>query len=336
MPHPIVRRESLMDKRKLGAAGPEVPVICLGGNVFGWTLPEAETFRQLDAAFDAGLNFVDTADVYSRWAQGHKGGESETILGKWFAKSGKRKDVILATKVGMDMGDGRKGLKPGYIRQTVEDSLKRLQTDYIDLYQAHKDDEETPLAETLGVFDELVKQGKARYIGASNYSGARLAEALEMSRKNGLASYVSLQPHYNLVEREQFETELLPVVQKYELGVIPYFSLAAGFLSGKYRSQQDTEKAARGAMVQKYLNDWGFGVVAALDEVAHATGSTPARVALAWLIAQPEITAPIVSATNDKQLNDLAEAAKLKLDAESIRKLDEVSARKVAAEALAG
>ena len=325
-----------MEKRKLGAGGPEVPVICLGGNVYGWTLAEADAFRQFDAALDLGLNFIDTADVYSRWAPGHKGGESETIIGKWFAKSGRRKDVILATKVGMDMGDGRKGLKPGYIRQTVEDSLKRLQTDYIDVYQAHKDDEETPLAETLGVFDELVKQGKARYIGASNYSGARLAEALEMSRKNGLASYVSLQPHYNLVEREQFETELLPVIRKYELGVIPYFSLAAGFLSGKYRSQQDTEKAARGAMVQKYLNDWGFGVVAALDEVAHATGSTPARVALAWLIAQPEITAPIVSATNDKQLNDLAEAAKLKLDAESIRKLDEVSARKVAAEALAG
>ena len=322
-----------MEKRKLGAGGPEVPAICLGGNVYGWTLTEADAFRQFDAALDLGLNFIDTADVYSRWAPGHKGGESETIIGKWFAKSGRRKDVILATKVGMDMGDGRKGLKPGYIRQTVEDSLKRLQTDYIDVYQAHKDDEETPLAETLGAFDELVKQGKARYIGASNYSGARLAEALETSRKNGLASYVSLQPHYNLVEREQFETELLPVVQKYELGVIPYFSLAAGFLSGKYRGQQDTEKAARGAMVQKYLNDWGFGVVAALDEVAHATGSTPARVALAWLIAQPGITAPIASATNDKQLNDLAEAAKLKLDRTSIQKLNEASSRKVAASA---
>ena len=322
-----------MEKRKLGAGGPEVPVICLGGNVYGWTLAEADAFRQFDAALDLGLNFIDTADVYSRWAPGHKGGESETIIGKWFAKSGRRKDVILATKVGMDMGDGRKGLKPRYIRQAVEDSLKRLQTDYIDVYQAHKDDEETPLAETLGAFDELVKQGKARYIGASNYSGARLAEALETSRKNGLASYVSLQPHYNLVEREQFETELLPVVQKYKLGVIPYFSLAAGFLSGKYRSQQDTEKAARGAMVQKYLNDWGFGVVAALDEVAHATGSTPARVALAWLIAQPGITAPIASATNDKQLNDLAEAAKLKLDRTSIQKLNEASSRKVAASA---
>jgi aryl-alcohol dehydrogenase-like predicted oxidoreductase len=320
-----------MEKRKLGAGGPEVPVICLGGNVYGWTLAEADSFRQFDAALDLGLNFIDTADVYSRWVPGHTGGESETIIGNWFAKSGRRKDVILATKVGMDLGEGRKGLKPAYIKQAVEASLRRLQTEHIDVYQAHKDDDETPLEETLRAFDDLVKAGKVRYIGASNYSGSRLAEALETSRKNGLASYISLQPHYNLVEREQFETELLPVVQKYELGVIPYFSLAAGFLSGKYRSKQDTEKAARGAMVQKYLNNWGLGVVAALDEVAHATGSTPARVALAWLIAQPGITAPIASATNDKQLHDLAEAATLKLDRESIEKLNEASARKVGA-----
>jgi len=323
----------MIQKRKLGASGPEVPVICLGGNVYGWTLPEVDAFRQFDAALDLGLNFIDTADVYSRWAPGHKGGESETIIGKWLAKSGRRKDVILGTKVGMDMGDGRKGLKPAYIRQAVEDSLRRLQTDYIDVYQAHKDDEETPLEETLGAFDELVKQGKARFIGASNFSGARLAEALKTSRKNGLASYVSLQPHYNLVEREQYETELLPVVVKYQLGVIPYFSLAAGFLSGKYRSKQDTEKAARGAMVQKYLNAWGFGVVEALNEVANAKGSTAARVALAWLIAQPGITAPIASATNDKQLSDLAEAAQLTLDRESMEKLNAASAKKAVARA---
>jgi len=320
-----------MEKRRLGAAGPEVPVICLGGNVYGWTLSEADASRQFDAALDLGLNFIDTADIYSRWAPGHKGGESETIIGRWLAKSGRRKDIILATKVGMDMGEGRKGLRPAYIRQAVEDSLRRLQTDYIDLYQAHQDDKETPLEETLRTFDDLVKAGKVRYIGASNYSGSRLAEALETSRRNGLASYVSLQPHYNLVEREQYETELLPVVQKYRLGVIPYFSLASGFLSGKYRSKQDTEKAARGAMVQKYLNDWGFGVIAALNEVANATGSTPARVALAWLIAQPGITAPIASATNDKQLQDLAEAAKLKIDQASIEKLNEASAKKAAA-----
>lgn len=320
-----------MEKRRLGAGGPEVPVICLGGNVYGWTLAEADAFRQFDKALELGLNFIDTADVYSRWAPGHKGGESETIIGKWLAKSAKRKKIFLATKVGMDMGEGRKGLKPAYIRQAVEASLRRLQTDYIDLYQAHKDDEETPLEETLKAFDDLVKAGKVRYIGASNYSGARLAAAIETSRKNGLASYISLQPHYNLVEREQFETELLPVVEKYQLGVIPYFSLAAGFLSGKYRSKHDAEKVARGAMVQKYLNDWGFGVIAALNEVANASGSTPARVALAWLIAQPGITAPIASATNDKQLNDLAEATKSKLDRQSIEKLNEASSKKAAA-----
>jgi aryl-alcohol dehydrogenase-like predicted oxidoreductase len=274
--------------------------------------------------------------VYSRWAPGNKGGESETIIGKWLAKTGKRKDLILATKVGMEMGEGKKGLNAAYIRQAVEDSLRRLQTDYIDIYQAHKDDSETPLEETLGAFDELVKQGKIRYIGASNYSGARLAEALETSRKHGYASYISLQPHYNLVERQDYDSDLLPVVEKYQLGVIPYFSLAAGFLTGKYRSKQDTEQAARGSMVQKYLNDWGFAVIAALDEVANAHESTPARVALAWLLAQPGITAPIASATNETQLVDLAEAANLRLDAWSIEKLNAVSAAKVAAGALAG
>jgi aryl-alcohol dehydrogenase-like predicted oxidoreductase len=207
----------------------------------------------------------------------------------------------------------------------VEDSLRRLQTDYLDLYQAHKDDPETPLEETLAAFDALVKEGKVRFIGASNYSGARLAEALKTSRKHGLASYISLQPHYNLMERSAFETELLPVVEKYQLGVIPYYSLAGGFLTGKYRSQQDAEKSARGATVQKYLNDRGFGVVAALDEVAHAHGSTPARVALAWLLARPGVTAPIASATNEKQLADLAAATTLKLDAESIQKLNAAS-----------
>jgi aryl-alcohol dehydrogenase-like predicted oxidoreductase len=244
---------------------------------------------------------------------------------------GSRKEVILASKVGMDMGEGRKGLKPSYIRQAVDASLRRLQTDYIDLYQAHADDPDTPLEDTLKAFDDLVKAGKVRYTGASNYTGARLAEALETSRRNNLTSYVSLQPHYNLVEREKFESDLLPVVQKYQLGVIPYFSLAAGFLSGKYVSKQDAEKAARGAMVQKYMNDFGFGVIAALNEVASAKQSTAARVALAWLIAQPGITAPIASATNDKQLNELAEAAKLKLDRESIEKLNEASAHKATA-----
>jgi aryl-alcohol dehydrogenase-like predicted oxidoreductase len=318
-----------MQRIKLGKSDLDVPVICLGGNVYGWTLPEADTFRQLDSALEAGLNFIDTADVYSRWAPGHTGGESETILGKWLARSGKREEVILATKVGMDMGDGKKGLKAAYIEQAVEDSLRRLQTDYIDLYQAHKDDAETPLEETLGAFDKLVRAGKVRHIGASNYNGARLREALLVSKDNGLVSYVCLQPHYNLVERADFEADLLPVVQEHMLGVIPYFSLAAGFLTGKYRGQQDAEGAARGKMVGKYLNDWGFGVIAALDEVAKAYQSTPARVALAWLIAQPGVSAPIASATNDKHLTDLVEATKLTLDAASIEKLTAVSEPKI-------
>ncbi len=319
-----------MKTHKLGSAGPNVPAICLGGNVFGWTLDEPASFRVLDAAFDAGLRFIDTADVYSRWAPGHTGGESETIIGKWFAQSGKRKDVILATKVGMDLGDGKKGLKGGYIRQAVEASLQRLQTDTIDLYQAHQDDKETPLEETLAAFNELVREGKVRFVGASNYSGARLKQALDTSRKNGLVSYVSLQPHYNLVERQPFESEILPVVTEYKVGVIPYFSLAAGFLTGKYRSLQDAEKTARGGTLKKYLNDWGFSVVAALDEVAKAARSTSARVAVAWLLAQPGVTAPIASATSEQHVADLAAAAELRLDAASIEKLDQVSIARTA------
>ncbi len=315
-----------MEKRKLGNSGMEVPPICLGGNVYGWTLNEADTFRQLDSALAAGLNFIDTADVYSRWAAGHKGGESETILGNWFAKSGKRKEIILATKVGMDMGDGKQGLKADYIRRAVEDSLRRLQTDYIDLYQAHKDDSSTPLEETLGAFTKLIEEGKVRHIGASNYTGSRLAEALEISQKNGLAKYVSLQPHYNLMERKEFESDLLTAVEKYNIGVIPYFALAAGFLTGKYRSKQDAEKAARGGMVGKYLNERGFAVVQALDAVAKEHQSNPARVALAWLLAQPGVTAPIASATSEKQLEDLIAAPKLKLSPEAIKKLNDVSA----------
>ena len=315
-----------MQKRKLGRSGPDVPVIALGGNTYGWTLSEADSFHQLDRAVDAGLNFIDTADVYARWVPGNQGGESETIIGKWFAKTGRRKDVILATKCGVDMGDGKKGLSARYIEQAVNESLRRLQTDYIDLYQAHTDDKETPLEETLGAFNKLVKAGKIRYIGASNYSANRLAEALEVSKKSGLASYISLQPHYNLMERTEYETELLPVVEKYEVGVIPYFSLASGFLTGKYRSAEDASKAARGAMVQKYLNHHGFAVVDALSDIAQAQNSTPARVALAWLLAQPGITAPIASATSDKHLEDLIASAELKLSPAEIKRLNEVSA----------
>src|SRR5580658_4222559 len=291
-----------MQRIKLGKSDLEVPVICLGGNVYGWTLQEADSLRQLDAALEAGLNFVDTADVYSRWAPGHKGGESETILGKWLAKGNKRSNVIVATKVGQDMGDGKKGLTAANIEQAVEDSLRRLQTDYIDLYQAHTDDQETPLEETLSAFDKLVRQGKVRHIGASNYSAARLAKALHASKENGLVSYISLQPLYNLVSREQFETELLPVVKEHTLGVIPYYSLAAGFLTGKYRSKQDADGKARGGSVSKFLNDWGWSILRVLDEVAAEHHSTPGRVALAWLMVQPGGTAPIATATSEKHL----------------------------------
>lgn len=315
-----------MQKRKLGKSGIEVPVIMLGGNVFGWTVNESDSFRLLDAAFDAGLNFIDTADVYSRWIPGHVGGESETILGKWFARGGKRDKVVLATKVGMDMGDGKQGLAPQYIEQAVEASLQRLQTDYIDLYQSHRDDDKTRLEDTLAAFGRLIERGKVRCIGASNYNGARLREAMETSRRNNLAAYRTLQPLYNLMERENYESDLAPVVAENGLGVVPYFSLASGFLTGKYRSEADTKDKARGGMVGKYLNPRGFAVLAALDEVALDYKSTPAAVSLAWLIAQPNIAAPIASATNEKQLAHLVKATELKLDADALAKLSQASA----------
>lgn len=315
-----------MQMRRLGAQGPMVPPIVLGGNVYGWTLDEPGTFRQLDRALAAGLNFIDTADMYSRWVPGHTGGESETILGNWLVKSRRRKDVIIATKVGVEMGEGKSGLSAKYIAQAVDDSLRRLRTDFIDLYQAHTDDAATPLEETLDAFDRLVKAGKVRSIGASNYSGARLAEALEASRNNGLASYVSLQPHYNLLERQRFESDLLPVAQKYDLGVIPYFALASGFLTGKYHRGASDSQTARAPMVEKYRNERGYAVVNALDEIANAHRATSARVALAWLLAQPGITAPIASATSDRQLDDLIAAASLELAAAEIQRLNEVSA----------
>jgi aryl-alcohol dehydrogenase-like predicted oxidoreductase len=314
-----------MQKRKIGRSSLQVPVLCLGGNVFGWTVNERDSFRLLDAALDAGLNFIDSADVYSRWAEGHSGGESETVLGKWFSRSGRRSQVVLATKLGFDMGNGKKGLSRKYITAAVEASLQRLQTDYIDLYQAHTDDTETPLEETLAAFDGLVKQGKVRAIGASNYSGARLKEAIEISQKNHLARYECLQPNYSLVERSTFESDLLPVVEQYRIGVIPYFALAAGFLTGKYRSNEDAAGKARGKMVEKYLNDRGFAVLVELDAVAAELHSTPARVALAWLIAKPGITAPIASATSLDQLKDLAEATRLELPPDAIARLDAAS-----------
>ncbi len=315
-----------MKTRKLGGSGLEVSPICLGGNVFGWTADEPASFAILDAFLGAGFNFVDTADVYSRWLPGHKGGESETVLGNWFKRSGKRKQVILATKVGIEMAPDKKGLSKAYILREVEDSLQRLQTDYIDLYQSHIDDLATPLEETLGAYDQLIKQGKVRAIGASNYSAERLAVALKTSKEQGLPRYQCLQPHYNLYERAGYERELEPLCVKDGIGVIPYFALASGFLTGKYRSESDLSKGPRGQMVKKYLDERGFRILAALDKVAAQLHATPGKVAIAWLIARPSITAPIASATSVEQLMDLVDAANLRLDEDSIKALNEASA----------
>lgn len=300
---------SQIETRQLADSGIEVPLLTFGGNVFGWTIDQSTSFSLLDALVDKGLWFIDTADVYSRWAPGNKGGESETIIGHWLKKSGKRDSIVLATKVGMEMSPEKTGLKPQYIRQAVEDSLRRLQTDYIDIYQAHRDDEGTPLAETLNAFDLLIKEGKVRAIGASNYSAARLQEALQTSEKEGLARYETLQPEYNLYDREGYEAELEKVVTEHGLGVINYYSLASGFLSGKYRSAADASKSARGqGVVEKYLNPRGLKILASLDEISQAHQVSPTQVALAWQIARPGITAPIVSATSLTQLDDLVGA----------------------------
>jgi len=315
-----------MEKRQLGKSELQFAPLAFGGNVFGWTADEPTSFRLLDAFVAAGFNFIDTADLYSRWKPGNQGGESETIIGKWLRQRGNRDRVIIATKVGMDMGDGKKGLSAAYIRRAAEDSLARLQTDYIDLYQSHTDDTETPLEETLGAFAQLVAQGKVRAIGASNYSGKRLAEAIDVSRKHGYPRYESLQPNYNLYDRAEYETDMEPVCLEHSVGVISYYSLASGFLTGKYRSEADLAKSPRGKGVQAYLNERGFRILQALDEVAAAHHSTPAQVALAWLIARPSITAPIASATSLEQLDDLIAAAHLELDQAAIEKLDQASA----------
>jgi len=311
--------------RQLGRSGLEVSPICLGGNVFGWTADETMSFRLLDAWVDAGMNFVDTADVYSRWVPGHAGGESETIIGKWFRQNKKRHRVVLATKVGKPMGDADKGLSKAYIRRAVEASLRRIKTEVIDLYQAHDDDAATPLEETLGAFAELVKEGKVRAIGASNYTAPRLALAIATSERLGLPRYESLQPLYNLVERDAFEAELEPVCVEHGLGVINFYALASGFLTGKYRSAADLGKSVRGGGAGKYLNERGLAILGALDAVAETVGATPAQVALAWQIARPSITAPIASATTPAQLDELVAAARLTLDAPSIAMIDRVS-----------
>lgn len=314
-----------MKRRRLGNSELEIAPLAFGGNVFGWTVDEPTSFELLDAFIAAGFNLIDTADVYSTWVPGNPGGESETIIGKWLKRSGRREDVIIATKVGMEMG-GEKGLSKSYILRSAEESLSRLQTDYIDLYQSHQDDPLTPQEGTLEAYSELIRQGKVRVIGASNYSAQRLRQSLLISEKNGLPRYESLQPLYNLYDRAEFEAELEPLCLEQNIGVISYFSLASGFLSGKYRTESDLNKSARGGGVKKYLNERGLSILNALDEVAKRQETTPARVALAWLIARPSVTAPIASATSLEQLNDLIEATKLELDESSLRLLNEASA----------
>ena len=311
-------------KRAFGRSELAVSPLCLGGNVFGWTADEATSFRLLDGFVDAGLEFIDTADVYSAWVPGHVGGESETVIGNWLKKSGKRDKVVLATKVGIVGKDGA-SLKKQYILDSADRSLKRLQTDVIDVYWAHKDDPETPLEESLSAFGSLIASGKVRTIGASNYSGARLREALTVSSQLRLTRYEGLQPHYNLVKRKDYQTDLEPIARAEGLAVTPYFSLAMGFLTGKYRSEADLGKSPRGGGVKPYLTPQGLGVLKMLDEIAQERESKPGIVALAWLAARKSITAPIASATNLEQLADLVKAAQLELSAEEITRLDAAS-----------
>ena len=312
--------------RKLGQSDLRIAPIMLGSNVFGWSADQATSFALLDAFVDAGFNAIDTANTYSRWVPGHHGGESETIIGNWLKASGKRGKVVLATKVGEDMGSGR-GLKKSDIIREAENSLLRLQTDRIDIYQTHFDDSVTAPEETLQAYAQLIAHGKVRAIGASNISAARLKNSLDASKRLGIPRYESLQPLYNLYDRKEFEQNYAALCASERIGVITYYSLAAGFLTGKYRSPADTAKnAARGGRVKQYLDDRGLRILKALDEVAARRAATPAQVSLAWLIARPSVTAPIVSATSLKQLAEILKAAQNKLNAEDIATLDTASA----------
>jgi len=310
-------------KRELGHSGLQLAPLVLGGNVFGWTADEPTSFALLDAFVAGSGNAIDTADVYSRWVPGHEGGgQSETVIGKWLAQRGRRDDVLIFTKVGMELAPDKKGLSKAYIKQAVEASLKRLQTDYIDLYQSHQDDESLPVTEPLEAYAELIKEGKVRAIGASNFKPARLQAALDAGDQNGLPRYESLQPEYNLYDREAFEKDDLPIVQASGIGVIPYFGLAAGFLTGKYRSEDDLKKSQRGAGIgKKYLNDKGFNILKALDAVADRHGISQAQVALAWLMQAPGITAPIASGTSVAQVQELTKAMDVQLSAADVAEL---------------
>ena len=316
-----------MQPRTLGRSSLRVAPLCLGGNVFGWTANDAASFAVLDAMVGAGLNFIDTADVYSKWVPGHHGGESETIIGNWLKRGAKRADVVIATKVGMEMAADRQGLSAAHIARSAEDSLRRLQTDYIDLYFSHRDDASVPMEETLGAYQKLIAQGKVRAIGASNFTAARLADALAVSRKSGLPRYEALQPHYNLYARADYEAALEPLCLQQQIGVVSYYALASGFLTGKYRTPADAAKSARGkGIVSTFLNERGFKILAALDDVARRYGASAATVALAWQIARPSITAPIASATTVTQLRELVAATELNLDHAASEQLNAASA----------
>ncbi|MCJ2053158.1 aldo/keto reductase [Methylobacterium sp. J-070] len=315
-----------MDKRRIGRSDLTVAPFCLGGNVFGWTADEATSFAILDRFVESGFDFVDTADVYSRWAPGHVGGESESVIGRWLAaRPGARETLVLATKVGMDLGEAGKGLSAQHIERACEASLRRLRTDRIDLYQSHVDDTEVPLEETLRAYERLIAAGKVRVIGASNYGAPRLAEALRVSASAGLPRYECLQPDYSLAERG-YEEALEPLCRAEQIGVIGYFSLAAGFLTGKYRSAGDAAGRARENRVAKYLTPRGLALLDVLDAVAREHGARPAQVALAWIIARPGVTAPIASATSVTQLDELLGGARLSLPADAIARLDAASA----------
>jgi len=315
-----------MQHRPLGQSGLSIAPLMLGGNVFGWSADEATSFRLLDAFVEAGFNAIDTADSYSRWVPGHSGGESETVIGRWLKKSGKRGKVVIATKVGSDMGQG-KCLKKEYIIKSADGSLKRLGVETIDLYQSHFDDEVTPVEETLDAYGELIKAGKVRAIGASNLSPVRLKASLDASRTHGLPRYETLQPKYNLHDRAVFERDYAPIAASEKLSVIPYYGLAAGFLTGKYRTKEDAEKSkTRGGTVKNYFDARGLAILKALDEAAKTKSATPAQVALAWLMARPSITAPIASATSLEQLTDILGAAKLSLSGADMAALDKASA----------
>lgn len=315
-----------MEYRPLGNSGLEIAPLVFGGNVFGWGADEKTSFALLDAFVDHGFNAIDTADTYSRWIAGHTGGESETIIGNWLKKSGKCAQVVIATKVGSDMGKGRT-LKRDYVLRAAEACLKRLQVDCIDLLQTHFDDKVTPVEETLEAYAALIAQGKVRAIGASNYSPERLIAALEASKRLALPHYESLQPHYNLYDRADFETNYAELCRREGLGVITYYSLSAGFLTGKYRVPADADKSkTRGNRVRRYLDARGLRILGALDEVAALHDATPARISLAWLMAQPAVTAPIASATNLEQLNDIMRAPEINLTPDDMAALDAASA----------